>query len=75
MLYYLRLKDDKHNRRYKVREAVSVKAAVHCIWHAQATGSVGGKDLITEIVGEDRRERVLADVVRVNDDLSEVRPS
>jgi hypothetical protein len=81
MMYYLRLKDDRHGRRWKVRQAVSVKAAVECIQHAMVTGSVGGKDTVTEydprvpFAMSARNTRVIADVVRVHPDNTEVQPS
>lgn len=77
MLYYLRLKDDKANRRWKVREAVSLKAAINSINFAMATGSIGSKDCRKEMSRASNgdliltREVVLADIVRVNSDNSE----
>lgn len=77
MMYYLRLKDDRHGRRWKVREAVSVKAAVECIEHAMATGSVGAKDTVTDytLAPWNQKTTTLADVVRVHPDNTEVQPS
>jgi hypothetical protein len=76
-MYYLRFKEDKHGRRWKVREAVSLKAAINCIIMACATGSVGGKDTIAEAAtrSDPPTPRVLADVVRVHPDNTEVSPS
>lgn len=70
-MYYLRIKSDKHNRRWKVREAVSINAAYDEISHAMVLGSVGGKSTVSD----GKKTIVLADVVRVNPDNSEVRPS
>ena len=77
-MYYLRIKDDKHGRRWKVREAVSLRAAYNCIIMAMATGSIGGKDTKTDYSPgtpwDQRNERVLADVIRVNSDNTEAEP-
>lgn len=78
-MYYLRFKDDKSRQRWKVREAVSLRAAVNCINFARVSGSVGGKDTETKYIPgvpfNEQPVRVLADVVKVNDDLSERQPS
>lgn len=78
MIYYLRLKDDKHKRCYKVIEAVSLKAAVNAIYSAQITGSIGHTDIRTEhIAGKPINEwpsKTLAKVIRVNSDYSEAIP-
>lgn len=80
-MYYIRFKDDKTRQRWKVREAVSLRAAVNCINMARVSGSVGGKDTETKYNsyygGYDRVPvtHVLADVVKVNDDLTERQPS
>lgn len=73
-MYYVRIKNDKANRRWLVREAVSLRAAYNEIIMAMATGSIGGKGVRVVHEGEDRREQVLADVVRVNSDLTEAVP-
>jgi len=73
-MYYLRIKDDKHGRRWKVREAVSLRAAYNCIIMAMATGSIGGKDTTTDHRQADPRIVVLADVIRVNSDNTEAEP-
>lgn len=79
-MYYVRLKEDRHGRRWKVREAVSLKAACNEIVMAMATGSVGGKSTVSDHVlglpfDQQPPPRVLADVVRVHPDNTEVRPS
>lgn len=71
-MYYVKLKDDQHGRRYKVREALSLNMAIECIWHAQATGSVGGKDTVRDL--STGGEAILADVVEVNSDYTERQP-
>jgi hypothetical protein len=43
-MYYVKV----GGRRWKVRQAISLKAALDCIAHARVTGSVGGKDTVTE---------------------------
>lgn len=75
MMYYARLKNDRHNRRWKVREAVSLVKAVGEINFAMATGSVGGRSVLTTIARDgSRHEQVLADIVRVNSDNTEAQP-
>ena len=69
-MYYIRLKDDRHNRRYKVVEAESLEAAVSEVYNAQSTGSIGGSSYIYE----NGNERCLACVVQVNSDLTECQP-
>lgn len=60
--------------RWKVREAINAKAAWNAIVFASATGSVGAKDVRDETLCGGA-VRVLADVVRINEDGSEVKPS
>ncbi len=66
----IRIKSDKHNRRWKIREATSLKAAYHEIIHAQATGSIGSKKTV-----DDSRcggsLRVIADVIEIHSDNTE----
>lgn len=54
-----------------VREAVSEEAARNAIASARVMGSIGGKETET---GTDDVKRVLADVVRLNDDGTECLP-
>lgn len=69
-MYFVKLKD---GRRWKVREAVSLKAACDAIGQARVTGSVGAKDILNETyVGGGIT--VLADVVQINSDGSERQP-
>ncbi len=66
----IRIKSDKHNRRWKIRESTSLKAAYNEIIHAQVTGSIGGKKTIDETrCGGSLR--VIADVVEVHSDNTE----
>lgn len=76
MLYYVRLKDDKHKRRYKVRQAKSLTNVINCILFAQASGSVGGVDTRTDYYSgfPHGNPEVLADVVEVNSDNTERAP-
>jgi hypothetical protein len=67
MIYYIK---DNNGHRWKVREAVSIKAAINEISHARATGSIGGKSIIDETLCGGTR-KVLADVVRVHSDFTE----
>ena len=69
-MYYIRLKDDRHNRRYKVIEADSLHAAVGEVYNAQATGSIESSSYIYE----QGHKRCLACVVEVNSDLTERQP-
>jgi hypothetical protein len=70
IVYFVRLKD---GRRWKVREAISLKAACTAIAHARVTGSVGAKDVLNETyVGGGIT--VLADVVQINSDGTERQP-
>jgi hypothetical protein len=74
-MYYVRLKDDKHGRRWKVREAVSLKAAVGSIRMAMATGSIG--DTVCETTKDANGvyvDTILASVIRVNSDNTEAEP-
>ena len=59
------------DRRWKIREAVSMKAAMNAIAHARVSGSVGAKDILTNV---DRVTRVMADVVQINSDGTERQP-
>lgn len=70
-MYFIRLKNDRHNRRWKVREAKSLRHAIEEIDHARVTGSVGGRTDLTRVDGS---VVVLADVVQVNSDGSERQP-
>lgn len=73
-MYYVKV----GGRRWKVREAISLKAALDCIAHARVTGSVGGKDVVTNALPDrpygEWPSKVLADVVQVNSDLTERQP-
>jgi hypothetical protein len=72
-MYYVRIKSDPAARRWKVREAVSLKAAWDEINHARVTGSIGGRSELNETyVGGGIT--VLADVVQVNSDNTERQP-
>ena len=76
-MYYVRLKDDKHKRRWKVRQAVSLQAAYNCIIEAMVTGSIGGTDYTVKYpfgLSGPRHEVVTADVIRVNSDNTEAEP-
>lgn len=74
-MYYIRIKEDRHARRWKVREAVSINAACRAVTAACASGSIGWKDLQTDVdLGRPVTEwptRVLAEVVQVNSDNTE----
>jgi len=77
MLYYVRVKSDRAKRRWKVREAKSVYHALNAIHMAMATGSIGGTDTVTRFPDNGPPGgmiEVLADVVRVNSDLTEAVP-
>lgn len=70
MMYYLRFKD---GQRWKVREAVSLKAALNGIAHATVTGSIGDKLTIDErLCGGGIR--IISDVIQVNSDNTEREP-
>lgn len=70
IVYFVRLKD---GRRWKVREAISLKAACDAIAHARVLGSIGAKDILNQTyVGGGIT--VLADVVQINSDGSERQP-
>lgn len=75
MMYYIRCPDGS---RYKVRQAVSLRAALGEIAHARVTGSVGSKSCETQsIPGKPYSEwpsKVIADIHRVNSDNTEQRP-
>lgn len=67
MMYYI--VDDIGNR-WKVREAVSIKAACSAISTARVTGSIGSKTTVDDTyMGGERK--VTADVVRVHSDFTE----
>lgn len=69
----IRDKSDKHNRRWKIREAVSLEAAMIAITSARVSGSIGAKNTLNEtFIGGDIT--VLADVVQVNSDNTERTP-
>jgi hypothetical protein len=57
--------------RWKIRQAMSCKAALNEISFARCTGSVGGKSSITLAGGE---TTVIAEVVKVNSDNTERQP-
>ncbi len=59
-------------RRWKVREAVSLKAAINEIAMAMVTGSVGSKSL--QSAWPAFTETVIADVVALNSDNTERQP-
>lgn len=69
-------------QRWLVREAESRTAAIDEIGHARATGSVGSKSLVSEVIFDDfneltdrhTAERVIADVVQLNADGNERQP-
>lgn len=63
----------KNGQRWKIREAVSLNAALNCIAHAKVSGSVGSKDTLNQTyVGGGIT--VLADVVQINSDGTERKP-
>jgi hypothetical protein len=73
MTYIIRLKSDRHGRRWRVREAKSLACAVNAVHHAMVTGSIGSKDVVDEtLIGG--RVRVLADVALIHSDGSDVKP-
>lgn len=74
MLYYLRIKSDKAQRRWKVRKAVSLRAAYNEVIWAMASGSIGGTTTVTDVGSDGRTLTVEADVIRVNSDNTEARP-
>lgn len=70
MLYYIK---DSNGSRWKVREAVSIKAACSAIATARVTGSIGSKTILNEkYIGG--TERTIADVVRIHSDFTEQKP-
>lgn len=76
-MYIVRMKDDPAKRRWKVREAKSLKAAVNAINMARASGSVGATDVITTDTHkayEDWNREVQASVVQINSDGTERQP-
>lgn len=70
MMYYIRINGDRAKRRWKVREAVSLRAAYTEVVMAMATGSIGG----TTITKSESGQRVVSSVIRVNSDLTEAQP-
>jgi hypothetical protein len=71
-VYYINLKMHPwYGQRWKVRQARSLRDALDEIAHANCFGSVGGKT----ILHDNGKQTILADVVRINADNSEVRPS
>lgn len=69
-MYYIRL---NNGRRWKVREAVSLNAALDAIAEAHVSGSIGQTDILDETLCGGIR-RVMADVVQVNSDNTERQP-
>jgi hypothetical protein len=69
-MYFVKLQD---GRRWKVREAVSLKAACNAIAHARVTGSVGATDTLDQTYSGGG-VTVLADVVQINSDGTERQP-
>lgn len=68
-LYFVKLPD---GRRWKVRQAVSLSAALVAIAHARVTGSIGHTDLMSR--WPDPTEHVIADVIQINSDGTERQP-
>ena len=59
--------------RWKIREAKTMDAALNAIAEARVSGSVGSKTIINKkYVGGG--EEVIADVVRINSDDTELQP-
>lgn len=75
MMYYVRCPDGS---RYKVHEAVSLKAALSEIIMARVTGSVGSKSTQSTYDAEQPFSawpvKVIASVHRVNSDNTEQQP-
>ena len=69
-MYYIK---DSNNDRWKVREAVSIKAACNAIAMARVSGSIGGKNILDDTLCGGNK-RVVADVVRVHSDFTEQKP-
>lgn len=61
------------DRRWKIREAISLKAAVSAISGARVTGSIGQKNTLNETY-TGGGITVLADVIQVNSDNTERQP-
>lgn len=61
---------DVDGTQWKVREAITLEAAMTEISMARVTGSIGGRTLLTS----DGRTTVRSDVVRLNSDGTETRP-
>lgn len=72
----VRFKEDKANRRWKVREAVSLKAVHSAYISAAVMGSIGSRNCRRDcdINGNLGSETVLADIIQVNSDNSERKP-
>lgn len=74
-MYYIRC---KNGSRYKVREAVSIDAAIREISHACVTGSIGSSSYKTEAIIEkpysEWPSKCIASVIRVNSDNTEQQP-
>lgn len=68
MIYYIK---DNLGHRWKVRQAISVKAACNAIASARVMGSIGSKDTLSTRYVDGKPDRVLADVVRVHSDYTE----
>lgn len=70
MMYYIK---DNNGNRWKVREAVSLRAACSEIAMARVTGSVGSTSYINALhIGSTKRCQ--ASVVRVHSDFTEQQP-
>lgn len=59
--------------RWKVRQAISLKAALNEIAHARVTGSVGSSTIVDETLCGGTK-RAIADVIRIYKDGTEVKP-
>ena len=64
-------------RNWLIREASTMKNAEDCIFHAMATGSVGGRDIQQEVDANYKPTSsiILADVQSLNADGSERQPA
>lgn len=67
-----------NGQRWKVREAVSLKAALNSIAHAMVTGSIGDSVYVTTIPQggsfSDRVKKCIASVIKINSDGTECQP-
>lgn len=70
MQYYIRVKGDPYMRRWGVRQAVSLRAAMEAIDHARVTGSIGHTDTLTKYDKGVATGITLASVIQVNSDNS-----